>query len=528
MRHRLAIFLLCSCSESATSPYGPSCEVGECVLPNALNFAAEILPPADSNLAATEFAEIALGADRVLALDFVPSIDISLDVHDASNMGLTITSEVLLVRPSAVPGRSSVLEHSRVAASEPPPTVHVLPDTPYTVFVTPTAPDDETYVRLVRRDEVLSAGALDLPLMAPTDAVVTGSLPVLLPDMNITLEAVRDDGERSTVARIQPGDDFSLRAVEVSGVWSVQAGVTFVDPQDPIGASLPGLRIDLEGSVTCEGDPVTCDDLPSGIALLPLSQPRARTVVVGGVDAGGVPMSVANTQLTFTGDLPFEPMDGVSRATLSSSAVTDDEGRATVYLIDGIEYKVVVAPPGASEFASLVESRTVADDPIEFTLGLRPRLAGSVVAARPMEQGGGVEGVILSAVPSAVLVQTGTSPVSTGNFTTSTDGRGDFALRVDTGTYDLEMTPPEGSLYPRWSADNLTVGEDQIGQRLVLPEGVSIPVRVRAGGLGIDGATVRILVLGAAEGSVPRERSVAVTDENGDTVVLLPNPYPEP
>jgi hypothetical protein len=109
-------------------------------------------------------------------------------------------------------------------------------------------------------------------------------------------------------------------------------------------------------------------------------------------------------------------------------------------------------------------------------------------------------------------------------FSTTTDERGDFSLRVDPGVYDLEMIPPEGSPHPRWSSDNVPAEEDLTGLQIVLPEGIPIPVVVRYGESPVSGATVRMLVVSEEGERAPRERSAAVTDETGEAVLVLPNP----
>jgi hypothetical protein len=132
----------------------------------------------------------------------------------------------------------------------------------------------------------------------------------------------------------------------------------------------------------------------------------------------------------------------------------------------------------------------------------------------------------VSAVPSPAQAKPAAPTIAGTSFHTTTDRLGAFALRVDPGTYDLELTPPEGSPYPRWSWDGVTVLEDTHGLELVLPEGVPIPVEVEADGTAVAGAAVRILVLDEVKGRPPRERALATTDEVGQASVLLPNPRP--
>jgi hypothetical protein len=95
---------------------------------------------------------------------------------------------------------------------------------------------------------------------------------------------------------------------------------------------------------------------------------------------------------------------------------------------------------------------------------------------------------------------------------------------VDPGKYDIDVTPPPESGYPRWSFDNVDVTQDVSGLQVVVPQGVSIPVRVVANAEPVAGATVRILTLPDTKGRAARERAQATTDADGAGALLLPNP----
>jgi len=531
MRHLVAtVALLAACAESSAPQVNASCELGECDLPATLSLAAKLVPPADSSLVACEFPPEEIGlVDGTLALDFKPASQLTVQVRDESR-GDPVPSDVVLARASRITGQATVLA-SGTHTAEAPAEMRLLAGASYDVFATPLPPEDERYVRNVLRG-VTPGATLDVQLPEPTDAIRGKFLIDEPTNVKVRLQGFRDGtDERTTVARVRPGDTFSLGAVLIEGDWRVQATVTFSDPNVPDNeVPLEGLEFVLDAAVGCEVDPQVSCTLSEGetdleVPLPPLPEPHPRDVVVRAVDAAGVPTLVEGAEILFESEIP---VPGAQRAVLTSRGLTGADGTDAVPLVEDLGvYHVTVIPPAHSGFASkrfegvYVQAAT---GPMQFDLGLRPRVSGSVSAVRSPEGGMGVTGVTITAVPSPVQAEGLALPHSGAAFSTTTDDDGDFSLRVDPGYYDLEVTPPEGSELPRWSSDNVPILEDVAGLEIVLPEAIPIPVVVRSEGLPVSGATVRMLVINKDGGRAPRERAKAVTDELGEAVLVLPNP----
>jgi hypothetical protein len=533
---RLLLVVACAaCSGSITGSAGSSCRLGECPFP-ALTLAAEIDPPQDSNLVEYEFPpqQIVLH-DGVLALDFPPSVGTALDVRGEDGTGRVVASTVLLSRDSRVPGQPPVLSSAAITPDADPVVVRALAGASYDLLVAPVAPDDEHYLRKASPGLTLPDGTLYVTLSAPQETM-NGSL-ASSPDadLDIMLQAFSEAGDdRTTVDRIKPGESFSLLADSVAGDWRLDATLTFRDSSTGAPETIPGLELDLEIPVSCDAD-ASCHPtsglLPSLDFPFPaVPWPAEYAVEVRGVDAGGVEAAVPNCRVVFEGDaLPSLPPTGLRSATVVARADTGADGVARIPLVDGLQYRVTVLTPGGSDFVSTTVMRALPDDLVggrlRVDLALGVRLSGTVYATHPTDEDHGVPGVIVSASPSPMAAADPDLPAgAVGTFLATTDDGGAFFLRVPPGTYDLELTPPDGTSYPRWSSDGVPVPADTTGLQIVLPDGVQIPVSVQVDGRPVSGATVRMLVLPQDGSRPPRERASAVTDETGAAIVLLPNP----
>ena len=510
---------LLACSES--TGVLSACAGTDCRLPASLTLAATLDPPVDSALSGAEFPpeELVQDSDGVLQLAFPESIETTLSAVAADAPETRIAAQILLSRPSRIAGQPDVLVQVDTTSDMPAVTRTNL-GAAYDVVVTPAAPEDERYLRVALHGVDLDSGALELPLQEPGEAI-QGTLNALASlDVHVRLQGSRDDSEeRTTVARVRPGDEFAMKALDVAGQWRVGAEVTFVDPADK-ATELPNLHLDIEALVVCEAAPcvLSLPAVPTGSAPVP----RRHTIEVTGVDPAGISVAIPGVYVDLRSTVPAI---GVESATISAQAVTRKDGTAEVYLLDGRGYDVDLRA-GGSGFASTTTAVSVPEgtqeDRLIFNLEIGPRLAGTVVAAHPTDDRAGLAGVVV--LPSPSPGQGDESPSGGVTAPPTTDDQGAFSVRLDPGVYDLDLTPPQGSGYPRWSSDNVQAFEDTSGLQVVLPDGVLIPVHVRAMGGPVGGATLRILAISETEGRPPRERAQGMTDPLGDATVLLPNP----
>jgi hypothetical protein len=509
-----ATFVLAACSD--TTPGRPSaCPGAECRIPTSLTFAATLDPPPDTDLTATEFPpdELVQDADGVVQLTFPESTVATVSVHAVMDPTTLVAADVLLARPSRIPGQPDVGE-TAAATPEGPAVARIHLGASYDVTVLPARPADEIYLPWAVEDVSLDSGALDVPLEAPTETIeVDLPVPPGL-ELDVRLQGVREtDGQLTTVARGGAADEFVMRAREVAGTWTIAAEVAFVDPVDE-KADLPNLKLVIEALLDCP-ETACAVDLPA-VPQSAVPTPRAFTLSIVGEDAGGEQVGVPGVFVDLRSAIS---VPGFERVEIAAAAVTQADGTASVWLLDDRSYDVTLRA-GGSGFASQVTRISLpADAPGDratLRLDLGPRLSGTVVAAHPVGDEAGVAGAVVMLLPSLG----GGSAI--GPLTT--DDQGAFAARVDPGEYDIDVTPPEESGYPRWSLDNVDVTQEVSGLQVVVPQGVSIPVRVVAGTEPVAGATVRILTLPDTKGRAARERAQATTDADGQGSLLLPNP----
>ncbi len=112
---------------------------------------------------------------------------------------------------------------------------------------------------------------------------------------------------------------------------------------------------------------------------------------------------------------------------------------------------------------------------------------------------------------------TGVTSPATGNVTSST---GDFRATVNAGVYDLEFSPPAGSLYHAWRIRNFDLTASRTLAPVSLAFGVTVSGRVNdPGGAGIANVFVRFFPPGSSD------RTFAVrdrTDPTGSFSIVIP------
>ena len=129
----------------------------------------------------------------------------------------------------------------------------------------------------------------------------------------------------------------------------------------------------------------------------------------------------------------------------------------------------------------------------------------------------GIGGVVVSFSDSCTGVQAGT----TGNVTSST---GTFQATINGGVYDVEFSPPAGTLYTAYRILNLDLTASRILSPIALPYGITVSGRVTdTGGTGLSDVYIHF----SPPGSSDRVFTVRdKTDLSGNySVVVAPGTY---
>ncbi|MSP63561.1 MAG: carboxypeptidase regulatory-like domain-containing protein [Myxococcales bacterium] len=572
MSRRLAIaFLACLVASCAAEGPKDSCPADTgCNQPppSSIKLAAELFPPPSTTLVRQEVASVEFDQAGAVTLTMVASTTIRGEIFGAK--GEAVPAQVVVTRPSLIPGAPEVvvqatsqtqdmegklLDRARFSISVP------RSDASYTITVFPQKPTDALYAPATRTFTADADRQFGISLGGPT-GVASG---VVLAADGAGLEGVRVvavDGPtgaaRSSVAITGPSGEFKLN-LSPGLHTELGAKVRLVATPDPKTTS-PTLQRDLgvqaavkpaiekcQSDIECQADPkmppppeeqLACIGNRCVVALRMPALPVARqfALPVGGKTAAGVDIDLVGARIDFKTDLsePGSP----TQAVFAVSVLSDDHGLASVDLIPGDlksnrPYTVTVTPPASSMFTRT--TTPLALGPAGGVLGtvslaLRPQLIGHLVGPSGMP----VKNAVVSAQPAAAALNLGVErAIDLGAPMTLTGADGSFAVRVDKGSYDIELVPPAGEPLARWSIDNRAVSDSDVDLRTVpLPRAVLTRVTVLdPEGKPATGVEVRIYATAyadaCAKGSCPlpaRLRGQGLTRSDGVTPLLLPAP----
>lgn len=281
-----------------------------------------------------------------------------------------------------------------------------------------------------------------------------------------------------------------------------------------IGPSETRPTVEIPGIEVAPGETdLDLGTVPMGAHGAPLPALRRRIVDPSGAGVEAV-------RVVFTGQV--EP-----QGTFSTSATTGPDGTFGVTLLRG-SYTVRIQPPADAPWASreIAGFDPTAEDgstlPLDgIVLVDRPRLLGQVVSE---ETGLPLAGVLVVAEPDDRLASDGAAR----SFSTTTDGDGAYALRVDPGSYRFRFVPPEGSDLP-WAVGRALTVEATPAELHLETVAIEAPTRLPGKVLGARpaGPTVQ---LPAAKvevfGRTPSGWSVLVWEgragDDGSFQILLP------
>lgn len=571
------------CEETTDCDPGKTCADGVCygLPPEDVVFAAVLYPPEGLALAPTEVTALEIAADGTIAnLAFVTPTQVQGTV---TFDGAPVEARIELRRPSRIAGGPDLVlttearaEGFRVAV---PPSelgelyqvtivpqgdqrLGILPGDPFVREVAPRAsfmatlgagdPEVEWELSPEGGLHVLEGRVLDVAQRGIEGATVTGfGGPI--------------DGTRTQPSSIaQTGPD---------GRYRIYCPTAWADTIDLVVT----VRTETDAVIVTRRDvPAPGPDEPGGEVRSPLldvtlpPHPASAEFVlpVVGTDPAGGELAAAGARIVARATHVALEGDEVR---FEATATADAEGRARIWLVPGEAtanraYQIdVISPPGSplgSRWGAEVSIATPGVLPM-LSLPSRTYVTGRIVG----HDGLPVPGTIVQSLVSfrraadltdaerLILAQQAVEPVVV-------DDEGGFAIYLDPTiqvgpdddstaptalAYDLDVTPPQDSLSPRWSYDEVVKLEDVVAPGLsyaVLP-GWSLPAAsfaralvVDATGAPVPGAELRIYMAGdpaqcAGRGPecVSPARLRALTTAGDDGLVrrlALPDPVATP
>lgn len=496
----------CSVDSDCNTGAGEVCDEGVCYGdPPAGQFAATIAAPATrEDLVSAELAVLSLPADGWLgdlALERPVVISGRVEAYCATAnqtcSTASIAAEIRLTRPSRFPGGPSLRFTAQSAAGVPRGTDSFtikVPQTqagdePYTVTIDPEGGGEQPPTDgNIHPAEVVPPKRLMLTatgnnehqtytLGGPNPVTITGSLKDAL---GTSLVGYR-------VVALGHFDSASAKT-EVSTVDFVTNGQYSITLADGVAGQIELVATPYEHNVVApELHLSNMSPIPGALTLGQppgLGDPAILKIPVKGQAGDGMVKPVVGARVIVSGvvDPSFA---GAAVAELTSEAITDDNGIATLSLLDGSAiaptYRLRVVPPASSNLGVVYDSTISLEAPATVQLPSRVALRGTVVdfAGNP------VAGVSVTARRSQQFLWT-LPPEDQGFLdeipaaTTITPEGGDFVVWVDPsladawGHYDVTFETPKGSTSPTWRVLDVEIPR-VAGQSAVALGNVTIP-----------------------------------------------------
>ena len=489
------------------------CTGAECVNPGPpqLRYAVELTPPTTSPLVHEQFSDLITDADGNATLTFESPAVLTGRVYqgDASSLSIEAHISAVLSSDPPIPGHTLLFDTGSTANVGLGATSYRLPLLPgsYNLFVQPTAKDLPPMVVPVT---VSSDRMLDIVL--PTDLFhVTGrifdSASQGVPNMTVQVEQM--GRVVSTQGTTDGGGGFDVVMPRAPGMYTLRAKPGSAQVAAP----------SLAQTLAIDG---TTSSAQVIMRLPPFGTPETYHFIITARTSAGLRAPVAGAQISCTTTIS-DP--DATPATFTATGTTDALGTADMVLINGIQYTVTVQTSPSSDYASAVLEHYSLDagNIMYLELGMKTEVAGTLVGA----DGKAVAGAVISAIGVAANASqntAGTSPTGAG--TAQTDAQGRFRVLLDPGTYDLEAQPQDGSPYPRWALQGLTVGITAPSPVMFqLPSASRIVGRVSAPDGKSQEADVKIFLVTQFNGQLEgRLRGQAHAGTDGTFSLVLANP----
>jgi hypothetical protein len=464
-----------SCSTDAQCPTGGACVASLCIVKRTSigDMAIEIDPPSGSEAQITEMPSVGT-VMPVLEADSAFPLTINFGIGGAGggtgtgqNTAVPASAVVILSVPSRINGRPGLSFQANLAERTATLSVpRAIRGAQAMVTLMPLSPSDQTSPPY-RIAEVI-------PLTEDT-------LALELPRSRLLLSGqVRD-------ALGYTKDTYTARAFQ-QGLLVSSNGSASANANSP-GAFAIALSADTSTGIALELVPnLSTDPWVTFKEPLSLTQPNTDLgpiklppylewnlyrVPVYGDDLAKPPVADVRVRAytKFPGDdgddrVPGDDRDDRISTQFVADGTTDVTGGANLQLIPGDSskpraYTISVIPAPGSEWAS----RCIVNVLVGWTG--QPTVA-SPLPGVSLTRRGVVTGVVTSAtgapvenlIVRATLTQgTSMAPCLPSPTTTSatTNESGDYVLRLDPGTYQLDYIPPPGSAIPRFTAEDVVV-----------------------------------------------------------------------
>ncbi|MDY0001817.1 MAG: carboxypeptidase-like regulatory domain-containing protein [Polyangia bacterium] len=461
------------------SSEGEVCSAHKVCLPlftGPLSYGLELSPPSDTSLNSgaklAQYEVAPLDLDVVngkAAVQLPEAIVLRGAVMVVGDSPVPLEATVTIARRSMIPGRPKVMTSRNVLASgfllrpnlyeiDPSFEAALTRDASHTIRALPDASNEESYHPLVMETRFDSDESIWLVFGDPETSIYAAGY--LVDALGVGVEGARvravgqDDGFlSSSTGTTDSGGFFHLRLPRGVRTYALTVGPG-TEGQGIPEVTREGLVI---GAQAEEQGALNTFDNPEALGTFQLPAyptPQRFLFSLQGRSSNGEDAVIPGATVTFSTRIG-QP-SGLS-GIYSVTALSDDNGVVSVDLVPGTTaenrvYEAVVLPPSSSEFAVAMLTGEAS-----ISLGAVGGAAPPIQLSRRVSYAGQV---LDSSLAPAIdlLVQArrldGPSGIRGSLRTGTTKELGRFSLKLDPGTYAIELIPPTGLSLPRWVLPN--------------------------------------------------------------------------
>jgi hypothetical protein len=435
-----------ACSDTDSCAGSLDCTYGYCVEPvvEELVFKARITTPPDSPFLQQQIPQLVLDDAPALTIQLVQTVELTGVIRNAGDAFVSnLAGELEARAPGEIEGmdyRFTARSSDGLDASGAGYALRLLPGRDYVLSFRPDDKALPPHTFAIPAEELIS-GKLDLTLPPLSEYVKLAgwvTWPSGKPVAECRMTVLLGEGHAlPTITLETPQSAFDLRLPPTTDSIRVR-----IEPPEG-GALFP----------TFVSEPLTpSDNLEIVLPLAPESAtPLLASLYVARFDAKGIEQPVTGANLVLSGQL--------TTGQLTTTAMTDDLGIATVELLPGT-YDVLVASPPGQEFGTLLTSITWGASDAEV-----PTQA-LIVPDRMLLQGRiqDVNGLIVEAGQVQARRRadgeaSGALSISPAPFVTHIEPSGRYSLHLDEGVYDLTVIPNATSGAPPTQHNGLTIDD---------------------------------------------------------------------
>ena len=497
----------CSGASQCSGTLG--CTFGYCVEPVAeeLVFRARITTPPGSEFLQQQIPELVLDDAPALTIQLVQTVELTGVIRNAGDAFVSnLPGELEARAQGEIEGmdyRFKARSSDGLDSSGIGYTLRLLPGRDYALAFRPDDKALPPHTFHIAAEELVS-GNLDLTLPALTDYVKLAgwvTWPSGKPVAECRMTVLLDAGHAlPTITLDTPQSAFDLRLPPETTSIRVR-----VEPPEG-GALFP----------TFVSEPLTpSDNLEITLPAPPESDsPLTAAMRVVRLDAKGAEQPVSGANLVLSGHL--------TTGLLTTTALTDEVGLASVEVLPGT-YDVLVASPPGQEFGTLLTSVTweagdAAPAPETLVVPSRLLLEGTIQDVNGLY----VDSGQVQARRRADGEASSALSISPPPFVTHIDESGHYSLHLDEGTYDLTVIPHATSGAPATQHNGLAISDTTELDVVLPPPSLARITITDPYGAPIPDVTVE-LYPDAAQGTPPRVLVKGTTDADGLVDLLVPH-----